>query len=1063
MGKRKFSTLDTSSTTEIQKENKIPKFDLKALSTLTSKIEKGLEKQKLSSDHAFKSNKGKSAAKPGHPKNEGDKESISRNPKKKIISKVAAKGTNQDTNKNVKGNEIFSFRDSSSSQGRVKKNKIEEKILMNEILALGGTEDDLELVAGVESHSEDEDKNPQSSHPVVEKGFQNELKNFITSLGIKAAAEEIDNEVSNESVTDDSGKETPEIEESINFEKENFALPDRKALKILVSTDPNRLIFQPRSDWHETLLPPLPAKKVEDPSVYKDVIANLKGYASSLLEAENQLYASKNLSSSSSQKFLATIMKSGTLSDKISALTLVVQESPIHTVKSFESLLGLAKKRSRGQAVIALAALKDLLGTGTVLPSARRLWKFEDQPCLLGTLFENSVRYWKAGQELPGNLSQAHLISWAYEDWLKDSYFEILKIMESWCNDEIVYARSRVVTFVYELLRDKPEQEANLLRLLVNKIGDPDRKIASRTSFLILQLQNSHPLMKPIIIRSIESEILLRPGQTMHAKYYAITTLNQTILSAKESDVAKSLLKIYFELFVLVLKNNETPKSTLEAPLSKVNSKKEIQGGGSSPGKKAKAKKIIEQQSKLTTEETNEKMISALLTGVNRAFPFSNSDDITLESQMDTLFRITHSSNFNTSIQALLLIEQLATTKNLSVDRFFRTLYESLLDPRLITSSKHTLYLNLLYRALRSDFDINRVKAFVKRMVQLITLHQPPFICGILYLLRELEEKFPGIQNLTKEAEEDENNEEIYFDVPENSNSAEVQKLMRISNSAPKYDGKKRDPRHSNASNSCLWELVPFMAHFHPSVSLFAVRLLSGEKMPPKPHLPSHSLSSFLDRFVYRNAKTASHKSKGNSIMQPLAGADGKTIFLSHKAYSKNQQPVNSEVFWRKKIEDVAADEVFFHKYFNEIKSSKQSTKNLSANKSKPLQVESDDGEDEIWQALRLGYFHIDDDSLSESSMEGFESDNEVGLDASSVSQLGLENENEIDSDGDNDSDIDTETSNLYEQTSDPRELKSDRNTTSKRKRSKVKNLPLFASVNDYASILNDEKDEDFQ
>lgn len=1065
MGKRKFSSLVTSGHAEIQNENKIPKFDERALSTLTSKIEEGLEKQKLSSEHALKRSKGKLTAKSSQPKNDRDKESIS-GFSKKIISKVAAKGTNQIKNKNQKGNVKFSTRNSSPPQTEVEKINDKKKLLMNEILALGGTEDDLELVAGVESYSEDEDKSFQSSCPAVELGFQNELKNFISSLGIKAVAEEIDNEVS-----DASGKETPEIKESNNIGIKDIALSDRKASKKLASNDSavsNRLIFQPRSDWHETSLPPLPAKKVEDPSVYKDVIANLKRYASSLLEADNQLYASKNLSSSSSQQFLATIMKSGTLSDKISALTLVVQESPVHTVKSFESLLGLAKKRSRGQAVIALAALKDLLGTGTVLPSTRRLRKFEDQPCLLSTLFENSIHYWKAGQELPGNLSQAHLISWAYEDWLKDSYFEILKIMENWCNDEIVYARSRVVTFVYELLRDKPEQEANLLRLLVNKIGDPDRKIASRTSFLILQLQNSHPLMKPIIIRSIESEILLRPGQTMHAKYYAITTLNQTILSAKESDVAKELLKIYFELFVSVLKNNQSPKHMPEASLSKVNSKKEIQGGGSSPGKKAKAKKIIEQQSKLTSEETNEKMISALLTGVNRAFPFSKSDDITLEGQMDTLFRITHSSNFNTSIQALLLIEQLATTKNLSVDRFYRTLYESLLDPRLVTSSKHTLYLNLLYRALRSDFDITRLKAFVKRMVQVITLHQPPFICGILYLLRELEEKFPGIQNLTKEPEEDENDEEIYFDVPEDSNSADAQKLMRISNLAAKYDGKKRDPRHSNASNSCLWELIPFTTHFHPSVSLFAVRLLSGEKMPPKPHLPSHSLSSFLDRFVYRNAKTATLKSKGNSIMQPIAGADGKTIFHSHKADSKNHQPVNSEIFWRKKIEDVAADEVFFHKYFSELKNSKQSTKKLSSNKSKASKDGSDDGEDEIWQALVKSNPEIEgqdsdsdiptfSDSFSESSMEGFESDNEEEQEASSVSHLDFEDE------VDDGSDIDTQTSNLYEQTSDSKDLNDDKNTSSKRKRSKVKNLPLFASVNDYASILNEEQDEDFQ
>jgi hypothetical protein len=103
---------------------------------------------------------------------------------------------------------------------------------------------------------------------------------------------------------------------------------------------------------------------------------------------------------------------------------------------------------------------------------------------------------------------------------------------------------------------------------------------------------------------------------------------------------------------------------------------------------------------------------------------------------MDTLFRITHSSNFNTSIQALMVIEQLATSKHIEVDRFYRTLYESLLDPRLVNSSKHALYLNLLFRALRSDLSVKRVKAFTKRMLQIVTLHQPPFICGVFYLLK---------------------------------------------------------------------------------------------------------------------------------------------------------------------------------------------------------------------------------------------------------------------------------------------------------------------------------------
>lgn len=320
-------------------------------------------------------------------------------------------------------------------------------------------------------------------------------------------------------------------------------------------------------------------------------------------------------------------MASGTLSDKISALTLVVQESPVHTMKSFENLLGLAQKRSRGQAVTALGALKDLLGAGVVLPSGRRLRHFANQPGLLGALQNSPVTRWSKGQKLPGGITESHLISWAFEDWLKDAYFSMLKTLEGWCNDEVEYARSRAVTYVYELLKEKPEQEANLLRLLVNKLGDPDKKIASRTSYLLLQLQISHPLMKSIIINSIETEVLLRPKQSLHAKYYAINTLNQTILSTREESVAKKLLDIYFDQFVSLLKQPDSIKS---ADTTAVNRKGQIQGGGGPKGKAAKQKAaIIEAKNINNKEESTEKLISAVLTGVNRAFPFSKTDNFT--------------------------------------------------------------------------------------------------------------------------------------------------------------------------------------------------------------------------------------------------------------------------------------------------------------------------------------------------------------------------------------------------------------------------------------------------
>ena len=189
-----------------------------------------------------------------------------------------------------------------------------------------------------------------------------------------------------------------------------------------------------------------------------------------------------------------------------------------------------------------------------------------------------------------------------------------------------------------------------------------------------------------------------------------------------------------------------------------------------------------------------------------------------VQTHLDTLFKITHSSNFNTSVQALMLLQQLSVTKQLASDRYFRTLYESLLDPRLLTSSKQAMYLNLLFRSLKADLNIKRVRAFVKRLTQMITLHQPAFACGALYLIKELEETFPSLQTLIDQPNNSiEDSREIFHDVldeslNENGNTeghiAPTDVTPEKSLQNPEYDPRKRDPVYSNAEWTCLWELV---------------------------------------------------------------------------------------------------------------------------------------------------------------------------------------------------------------------------------------------------------------
>ncbi|KAH0561948.1 hypothetical protein GP486_003344 [Trichoglossum hirsutum] len=1089
----------------------LPSFDEHALSNLTRRIENRLRKSKEELHLGSKEGSLQGAAIGSGPRHAVKERAIEDKSKKR--------GKKRNRQGDVKSNEHNEHqgggdnpKERRTGKGGPKSPRDKKPELLQEILLLGGTKEDLQLVAGVSSGSEVEapaQSNGRGYGSKPGKTLQRDVEDFVRDLGItgKALTEE-------DSLDADlDGEECSVADKSPDGEPTTSSLTQRNLHKGKLQSAPNSSsgqdtakmvgsqydliflladfvkIFEPRPDWHAAELPDLPSHIPDQPLPSRELLERVHRYATSLLEADNKLYSSARLLSTSSHRFLSTIMSSGTLSDKISALTLVVQESPVHTMKALENLLNLAKKRSRGQAVTALGAIKDLMAQGVVLPPDRKLKPFTKQPGLLGVFQQKQACHWKPGDPLPKQIQEVHLVSWAYEDWLKSFYFEMLRVLETWCSDEVEFARGRAVGYVWELLKEKPEQESNLLRLLVNKLGDPSRKIASKASFLLLQLQMTHPLMKSIIISSMESEVLFRPGQNSHAKYYAIITLNQTILSSREENVSNKLIEIYFGLFVFLLKQTD-PAKRPDDP--EANKKGQLQGGGGNLGKKAQQKADHAGEANKSEGELAEKLVSAVLTGVNRALPYSRTDDSTFEDHLDTLFRITHSSNFNTSIQALMLIQQLSTTKQTSSDRFYRTLYESLFDPRLLTSSKQAMYLNLLFKSLKADLNVKRVKAFVKRLLQVAALHQPSFICGVLYLVRELEGNFPALGAFLDQPEElSEDDEERFVDAPEGR--VEDQYPEGLKRQAPdnvgrsnghslssRYDGRKRDPGHSNADKSCLWELEPLLAHFHPSVALFATRLLRHEVMPSKPDLSLHTLIHFLDRFVYRNAKSNSAAPRGISIMQPLGSGDSSGVLLSARGISRGLAPLNSEAFWKKGIETVAADEVFFHKYFNQVGKAKAAGREKGKHRDKESPVgnaRTDGNEDEIWRALVDSRPELEgsDEGDSGFEVEDFGEDDE--LDAMGESGYSSEGQStyEHDEDADEDTGLDLRSdddaligsdedipSNLgaifeKEVRTNQKEGLADNDIVRPQKRKKLRHLPTFASVDDYAEMLADE------
>ena len=176
------------------------------------------------------------------------------------------------------------------------------------------------------------------------------------------------------------------------------------------------------------------------------------------------------------------------------------------------------------------------------------------------------------------------------------------------------------------------------------------------------------------------------------------------------------------------------------------------------------------------------------------------------------------------------------------------------------------------------------------------------------------------------------------------------------------YDPRKREPEFAHASSSPLWELLPLLSHYHPTVSLHARQLLLYQPLTSTPDLALNTLSHFLDRFVYKNPKKQSSKQKGSSAMQPAAGdaisGGGVRLIKGEVAdgpgvNSGGGVTVNDEMWWKRRVEDVPIDQVFFHRYFNQknevekARAAKAKKKKNGKEGEENSEVESDEDGDE--------------------------------------------------------------------------------------------------------------------
>ncbi|KAF5894166.1 CCAAT/enhancer-binding protein zeta, partial [Clarias magur] len=808
-----------------------------------------------------------------------------------------------------------------------------DEFTLDDVLRLGGTKADYVMLTAVDDSAELVNGGKKGAIDDLEDG---ELEEFITKLGIRSYSDQqvIEGDDEDEPEAEKPSKPSVEkkskIKESTKVEssktpeakqeaetkvKKTSKKAKQKEAELFEFSPRQVLLVKPGGKWYDVDYTSETNTSPQD----ELLVSKYKALAEKLLEAETSLYKNKkNLQKGANTVWMKSIVSTGTLADRMAAMTVLIQDAPVHCLEHIESLIGMMRKKgSRRQGLMAVDTLKELL-LSDLLPENRKLRSFSQRP------------FDKLEERASGNrdVRDRRLVLWYFEHLLKLQLTEFVTSLDTLAHDTVLATKIKSLTTAHELLCNRPEQEKALLMLVVNKLGDPEYKVASKASYLLETLLHKHPLMKSVVCVEVE-RLMFRPNIGGKAQYYAACFLNQVMLSHDETELATKLITVYFSFFRLCVK------------------KKDVES----------------------------KMLGALLSGVNRAYPYTKAGDEAVREQLDTLFKVVHIVKFSTAVQALMLLFQVMDSQQSVSDRYYVALYKKLLDPGLSVSSRQSMFLNLLYKSLKADIVLRRVKAFVKRLLQVSCEQSPTFACGALFLVSEVMKAKPGLKLILEEGDDDEEKFQDLKEDDDEENSDDEERFvdadkieegqsdkhqqnkpaaswvhhtnMEGGQDLKVYDPANRNPLYCGANHSTLWELQKLADHFHPSVALFAKTILQGGHIQyTGDPLNDFTLIRFLDRFVFRNPKqTKGKQNTDTTVMQP-----------KHKQSMNNIRslPVNSEEYLAREETQIPVDEVFFYRFFKKQEREKRLKK--------PSREDADSVED------------VDDDEF-ERLLDNFEGD----------------------------------------------------------------------------------------
>lgn len=312
------------------------------------------------------------------------------------------------------------------------------------------------------------------------------------------------------------------------------------------------------------------------------------------------------------------------------------------------------------------------------------------------------------------------------------------------------------------LLMHIPEGEQKVLPMILNKLGDPSTKVASKALHELTNVAYKHPNMCGVMV--IETEkLMFRNNISDRTQRYGLCFLTNLSKLSGENESIK-MVNICFAFFKKLVQRGAVNSRIMQSILHCL-----------------------------------QKTISRMR-GIER----KPIDQIIDDETEGTMYRLAHLSDIQISIQAYGLLLQLITNRENAINhRFYNALYRKSMDMDLYFVGAKTAasFLHIVHKAMIIDKNVKRIKAYIKRLLQ-ISLYIPSNIsAGIVMVVNRL----LLIRTDLK----------ITF-VPKKSS-----KNHSNSDNRCEYDAYHRVPMYAGAQYSTFTELNANVRTFHPSVRIF--------------------------------------------------------------------------------------------------------------------------------------------------------------------------------------------------------------------------------------------------